>query len=53
MPFKVAVVDKFCQNILHERGNGAGVKSEVVMETFNKMLGENHISNTEGRGDRF
>ena len=39
MTFKVTVVNKFSENILHKGRNGAGVKAELFIIRFDKVLG--------------
>ena len=53
MPFKVTVVNKFSENVLHKGRNGAGVKAELFFIRFYKVLGKHHISDTQGGSDRF
>ena len=49
MPFKVTVIDQLRQHALHKRGNGAGVKAELLLIHLDKMKGEHHITYTQGR----
>ena len=51
MPFKIAVLNKSCDNVLLEGGNGAGVKSEALVKSLDKLFGQNHISYAQGRGN--
>ena len=51
MPFKIPVIDQLGKNVLHKCGNGAWVKSKFVLKGLYKMLGQNHVSDTEWRGD--
>ena len=44
MPFKVAVIDQLRQHVLHKRGNGAGVKAELLLIHLDKMKGEHHTT---------
>ena len=47
MTFKVTVVNKFSENLLHKGRNGAGVIG------FEKMLGKHHVSDTKRGRDCF
>ena len=38
MMFKVTVVNKFSENVLHKGRNGAGVKAELFFIRFDKMF---------------
>ena len=51
MPFKISVVDQFCQNILHKGRYGAGVKPQISVKGFDQMFRQDHVSNPQGRGD--
>ena len=53
MTFKVAVVNKFSENVLHKGRNGAGVKAELFFIRFDKMFGKHHVSDTKRGRDRF
>ena len=53
MPFKVAVVNKLSENVLHKRRHGARVKSELFFIRFDKMFGKHHVSDTKRGRDRF
>ena len=47
MTFKVTVVNKFSENVLHKGRNGAGVKAELFFIRFDKMFGKHHVSDTK------
>ena len=51
MPFKITIIDQFCQHILHKGGNGAGIKSQILPKYLGKVLGKHHIANTQRRGN--
>ena len=53
MTFKVTVVNKFSENVLHKGRNGAGVKAELFFIRFDKMFGKQHVSDTKRGRDRF
>ena len=53
MTFKVTVVNKFSENVLHKGRNGAGVKAELFFIRFDKMFGKHHVSDTKRGRDRF
>ena len=53
MTFKVTVVNKFSENVLHKGRNGAGVKAELFFIHFDKMFGKHHVSDTKRGRDRF
>ena len=53
MTFKVTVVNKFSENVLHKGRNGAGVKAQLFFIRFDKMFGKHHVSDTKRRRDRF
>ena len=53
MTFKVTVVNKLSENVLHKGRNGAGVKSEPFFIRFDKMSGKHHVSDTKRGRDRF
>ena len=47
MTFKVTVVNKLSENVLHKGRNGAGVKAELFFIRFDKMFGKHHVSDTK------
>ncbi len=53
MTFKVTVVNKFSENVLHKGRNGAGVKAELFFIRFDKMFRKHHVSDTKRGRDRF
>ena len=53
MTFKVTVVNKFSENVLHKGRNGVGVKAELFFIRFDKMFGKHHVSDTKRGRDRF
>ena len=53
MTFKVTVVNKFSENVLHKGRNGARVKAELFFIRFDKMFGKHHVSDTKRGRDRF
>jgi AcrR family transcriptional regulator len=53
MTFKVTVVNKFSENVLHKGRNGAGVKAELFFIRFDKTFGKHHVSDTKRGRDRF
>ena len=50
MPFKITVIDKLGENVLHKCGDSARVKAELIFKDGNEMFGQNHISYTERGG---
>ena len=45
---KVSVINKLRQYVLHKGRHGAGIKAELLYINSRKMLGKNHISDTQG-----
>ena len=53
MPFKVAVVKQLSKNVLHKGWNGARIESKLFLISIYKVLGKNHISDTQRRRNCF
>ena len=52
MTFKLASADQFCQDILFKSGDGAAVKTHTQLKNRKQGTGNDHIADTEGRGNR-
>ena len=50
---KIAVVDQFRQNVLHKGRDGAGVKTQFSLKTFDQLFGQDHVPDPQGGRDGF
>lgn len=53
MPFKIAVVNKLCKNVLHKCGHCAGVEAQLLFIYIYKVHWQHHIPDTQRRRNRF
>ena len=53
MPFKVAVMYQFGENVLNKGGNSARIESQLGFVNLYKVLGEYHVADTQRGRDGF